>query len=77
MAISTIRRGKLSKIAMRLVDVNGTLHGIADEGAKRIVHIEGESGEDADRVWTRLHDEVAKRSVSYFGYEGAKARFLK
>ncbi|HEY5105735.1 MAG TPA: hypothetical protein VII73_03060 [Caulobacteraceae bacterium] len=77
MAAKTIRRGKLSKIDLRLVDMNGVLHGVAEEGAKRIVHIQGEGGEDADRVWTRLHDEVAKRSVSYFGYEGAKARFLK
>ena len=77
MAAKTIRTGKLGKIDLRLVDMNGCLHGIADEGAKRIVHIQGESSEDADRIWTRLQDEVAKRSVSYFGYEGAKARFLK
>lgn len=72
----TIRQGKLAKIDLRLVDMNGVLYGLAEEGAERI-QIQGEVGEDADRVWTRLHDEVAKRSVSYFGYDGAKARFLK
>ncbi|HEY2048593.1 MAG TPA: hypothetical protein VGH03_04575 [Caulobacteraceae bacterium] len=77
MAVKRIRTGKLSRIELRLVDVNGVLHGIAEEGDKRIVHIQGEGGEDADRVWTRLHDEVTKKSVSYFGYEGAKTRFLK
>jgi hypothetical protein len=77
MAAKTIRTGKLGKIDLRLVDMNGVLHGIADEGAKRVVHIQGECGEDADRVWTQLHDEVAKKSVSYFGYHGARARFLK
>jgi hypothetical protein len=77
MAVSTIRKGNLGKIELRLVDMNGVLHGIADEGGNRIVHIQGETGEDADGVWTRLHDDVARKSVSYFGYPGAKARFLK
>ena len=73
----TIRTGMLGKVELRLVDMNGVLHGVADEGSKRIVHIQGEVSEDADRVWMRLHDEVAKKSVSYFGFDGARARFLK
>jgi len=77
MAVKTVRNGKLGKIELRLVDMSGALHGVADEGGKRIVHIQGDVSEDADQVWMRLHDEVAKRSVSYFGYEGAKSRFLK
>jgi hypothetical protein len=77
MAAKTIRQGKLGKIELRLVEMNGTLHGVAAEGPQRIVLIEGEPDEDADRVWMRLQDEVAKRSVNYFGYDGARARFLK
>jgi hypothetical protein len=73
----TIRTGKLGKIDLRLVDMNGVLHGVANEGNKRIAHIQQEGREAADQVWTRLHDEVAKRGVSYFGYDGARARFLK
>lgn len=77
MAAKTIRTGKLGKVDLRLVELNGVLHGVADESAKRVVHIHGEDGEDTDRVWMRLHDEVAMRSVSYFGYQGARVRFLK
>ncbi|HUO23052.1 MAG TPA: hypothetical protein VMU59_11105 [Caulobacteraceae bacterium] len=77
MTAKTIRSGRLGKIDLRLVDMNGVLHGVADEGAKRIAHIQGESAESADQVWTRLQDEVAKRSVGYFGYDGARSRFLK
>jgi hypothetical protein len=77
MTAKTIRTGKLGKIELRLVDMSGVYHGIADESANRIVHIQGDGGEDEDRVWTRLHDEVAKKSASFFGYHGARTRFLK
>lgn len=77
MAAKTIRNGKLGKIALRLVDMNGALHGVAAEGPKRIVLIHGEPDEGADRLWMRLQDEVAKRSANYLGYDGARARFLK
>ena len=34
-------------------------------------------GDDADRVWSSLHDEAGKSDASYFGYAGARSRFLK
>jgi hypothetical protein len=30
----------------------------------------------ADDVWRRLHDEAAKANPKYFGFDGARARFL-
>ncbi len=77
MAAKTIRTGRLGKIDLRLVDLNGVLHGVADENGKRIVHVQAESGEDGDRVWSKLQSEVGSKGVSYFGYDGARARFLK
>jgi hypothetical protein len=75
--LKTIKTTKLGKVDLRLVDQDGVLHGLADEAGKRLVHIQGADGESADRIWMRLHDEVAKRSVSFYGYDGAKSRFLK
>lgn len=75
--LKTIRTGKLGKVELRLVEKDGELHGVADEGGKRIVHVTGEDGETIDQIWMRLQDEVGRKSVNYFGYEGARARFLK
>jgi hypothetical protein len=33
-------------------------------------------GTDADDVWRRLHDEAGKANPRYFGFDGARARFL-
>jgi hypothetical protein len=35
------------------------------------------SGDDPDDVWRRLCDEAAKKEPSFFGYDGARARFLR
>src|SRR5262249_18480991 len=34
-------------------------------------------GTDADDVWRRLHDEAGKKNPKYFGFDGARARFLR
>jgi hypothetical protein len=34
-------------------------------------------GEDPDDVWRRLHDEAGKANPKYFGFDGARARFLR
>ena len=77
MVLRRIRDGRLGKVDLRLLDVDGVLHGVADENGKLIARLREEDGETEDHLWTRLHDEVAKRGVSYFGYDGARARFLK
>jgi hypothetical protein len=33
-------------------------------------------GTDADDVWRRMHDEVAKSNPKYLGFDGARNRFL-
>ena len=77
MAVKTVRSGKLGKIELTLVDMNNVLHAVAKQDGGFVAQLQLEEGEDADRLWMRLHDEVAKRSVSYFGYGGAKERFLR
>jgi len=66
----TIRQGNLGKRALRLVEKDGKVYGLAD--GKVCVE-----GTDADRVWQQLHDEAGKSDPKYFGYTGARSRFLK
>jgi hypothetical protein len=35
-----------------------------------------EEGERADDVWRRLHDHAARLNPSFYGFDGARARFL-
>jgi len=41
--------------------------------ASKVRHV---VGTDADDVWRRLHDEAGKANPKYFGFDGARARFL-
>jgi hypothetical protein len=65
----TVRKGNLGKTDLRLVKSDGRFYGLAD--GMRITE-----GADADDVWRRLHDEAGKANPKYFGYAGARARFL-
>ena len=69
-AARTIRQGNLGKRALRLAEKDGKFYGLAD--GKVCVE-----GTDADRVWRQLHDEAGKSDPKYFGYSGARSRFLK
>ena len=66
----TIRTGKAGNRALALVLSEGRYIGLAD----RVRCVEGE---DADDVWRRLHDEAGRADPRYFGYDGARARFLE
>jgi hypothetical protein len=66
----TIRTGKLGKKDLRLVRKDGRFFGLADGK----VCAEGESVDD---VWQRLHDDAGKSDPKYFGFAGARGRFLQ
>jgi hypothetical protein len=75
MTIKTIREQPLGKLTLRLLETNGAFSGVILGGSKgRIGPIRGES---ADSVWCRLHEEAGKADRSYFGFDGARSRFLK
>jgi hypothetical protein len=71
----TIREGKVDKLTLRLVEKDGTFIGLifAADGGRR-AQVEGDT---ADGVWRRLHDEAGKANPKYFGFDGARARFLR
>jgi hypothetical protein len=66
----TIRQAKLGKRALRLAEKDGTFYGLSDGKICA-------QGDDPDRVWRQLHDEAGKSDPRYFGYTGAKSRFLR
>jgi hypothetical protein len=65
----TVKKGNLGATELRLVKHAAQFHGLAD--GRPIVE-----GEDADDVWHRLQDEIAKANPKYFGFDGARNRFL-
>lgn len=74
MNIKTVRTGKVDKLSLRLVEKDRAFIGVifATDGTKK-AQIEGA---DADDVWRRLHDAAGKANPKYFGFSGARARFL-
>ena len=66
----TVRQGTLGKRNLRLVRKDGHFYGLVDG---RICV----DGPGADDVWRRLHDDAGKADPRYFGYNGARSRFLK
>ena len=66
----TIKNGKLGNKELRLVKMNGLFFGLADG-------VRCTEGENADDVWQRLHDDAGKSDPKYFGFAGARGRFLK
>lgn len=66
----TVRQTNLGKHVLRLAEKDGKFYGLSDGKICA-------EGDDPDRVWQQLHDEAGKSDPRYFGYAGAKNRFLK
>ena len=67
---TTVRNGTLGKRSFRLVEQDGKFFGLADGKICA-------EGANADDVWASLHREAGKTDPNYFGYKGARSRFLK
>lgn len=72
--MKTIRTAKIGKSEFRLVERDKQFVGLVFSGGSTKIQIEGSS---ADDVWRRLHDEAGKVNPKYFGFDGARARFLR
>ena len=71
--MKTIRTAKLGDLKLRLVEKDKQFIGLVFAGGPAKIQIEGSS---ADDVWRRLHDEAGKANPKYFGFDGARGRFL-
>ena len=74
MAVKTIRTGKVGSATLRLVQTDEAFVGIINDGGKTIAE---EKGSDADEVWRLLQTQFSKAGKEWFGYDGARARFLE
>jgi hypothetical protein len=71
----TIREANVGKLRLRLLEKDGVFLGLifsADGGRKAQIQ-----GDSPNNVWRQLHDEAGKANPKYFGFDGARARFLR
>ena len=66
----TLKRTMLGRRELRLAIKDDVYFGMADG---RICT----QGIDAEDVWRRLHQECGRADPRYFGYDGARSRFLR
>lgn len=72
--MKTIRQDVIGKSTLRLVDTGKGFVGLLISGGKQLDRIDGT---DAAEVWAQLRAAVGKASDAYFGFDGARARFLQ
>jgi hypothetical protein len=70
----TIRTETIGKTTVRLLQTADGYAGMVIHGAKQSPVLRDD---DPDVLWRRLLAEVGKAHPNYFGFDGAKARFLK
>lgn len=72
--VKSLRESNVGRSTIRLVQTTTGFAGIlfGTEGQSWTIH-----GDDSDDVWRQLCDEAAKKDPTFFGYDGAKARFLR
>jgi hypothetical protein len=71
--IKTIRTGTAGKLKLRLVQTDKEFIALANEGGKTVKQV---SGQDADEAWNVLQAALTREGPNWFGYAGARARFL-
>jgi hypothetical protein len=71
--MKTIREAKLDNLILRLVEKDKQFIGVIVADGVLKSRLEGHN---ADDVWRRLHDQAGKTNPKYFGFAGARARFL-
>mgnify|MGYP000880044059 CR=1 FL=1 len=69
----TIREGSAGKITLRLLQTPAEYVGVSIEGGKVTLQIKGQ---DPDAVWDELQSKLTREGPNWFGYAGARARFL-
>ncbi len=71
--IKTIREGTAGKAKLRLVQTDKGFVAIAIEGGKTILQKDGGT---ADEAWNALQAELTREGPNWFGYAGARTRFV-
>lgn len=74
MSITTLREETLGKVTIRLVQTPKGPAAISVKDGKRSEPI---YGDDPDELWSQVRREVTEVNPDYFGFDGARARFLR
>lgn len=72
--MKTIREDMIGKNTLRLVDTGKGIVGLLIADGKQLDRIDGT---DAAEVWAQLRAALGKASDAYFGFDGARSRFLQ
>lgn len=72
--MKTIREGQFGKATIRVVEIAGKYAGIVLLDGKVRSRLDGK---EVDELWSLLQKEVATTSPDYFGFDGARSRFLR
>lgn len=71
--MKTIREGSAGKAKLRLVAIGKDFAGLVNVDGKTVFQTRGE---DADAVWSALQDHLGQSGPNWFGWAGARDRFL-
>ncbi len=71
--LKTLRTEQVGKLTLRLLQTDDGYLG-AIIGGKAVPHLHGH---DPEQLWAKLRAEVGKASPHYFGFDGARTRFLR
>lgn len=71
--MKTIREGTAGKAKLRLVQTDKEFVAIAIEGGQTILQVKAAT---ADEAWNGLQAKLTREGPNWFGYAGARARFL-
>jgi hypothetical protein len=73
--MKTVREESVGQLTFRLLQMEGRFCGVVlGAPGGRIGPI---SGSNAEQVWCQLHEAAGKADREYFGFDGARARFLR
>lgn len=72
--MKTIKQAKVGKATIRIVETNAGYSGLVIMNGSIKSRI---NGTDHEEVWRELHAAVSRSSPSFFGFDGARARFLR
>lgn len=73
MTVKTIRTGSVGKVKLRLVRTDKGFVAQAHENGSILHQVDGQ---EADAVWAELQTKLTQGGPNWFGYEGARSRFL-
>jgi hypothetical protein len=71
--VKTLREATVGNATVRLLQTpKGFAAAVFEGGSRKAL----EEGDDSDDVWRRAQDAAARLNPSFFGYDGARSRFL-